>query len=219
MLRNKSRAVASKQALMTDHFTQSSNNTKQVPSFFGFKTMPESEPVISPTSVLEPFSPQKNPFCSHFPQNKHCWDKLDSKGICVALIADDKKATTSKKMVLFSTNLRVQIPPPANNAAPKSPADFGIKTKTPQFSRSGFGNSAQVFTGSVSMRELELSEDYTCVISYGPNPKTTHIYHNCVLENCSLSDRSPNSSFLSFCHTCKKKLEQKNDIFIYRFFQ
>ncbi|KAL8063426.1 hypothetical protein ABFX02_01G025600 [Erythranthe guttata] len=30
--------------------------------------------------------------------------------------------------------------------------------------------------------EIELSEDYTCVITHGPNPKVTHIYGDCILE-------------------------------------
>ncbi|XWS11899.1 hypothetical protein CRYUN_Cryun37aG0044400 [Craigia yunnanensis] len=35
---------------------------------------------------------------------------------------------------------------------------------------------------SLSAHEIELSEDYTCIISYGPNPKTTHIFGDCILE-------------------------------------
>ncbi|XP_004501266.1 FCS-Like Zinc finger 10 [Cicer arietinum] len=35
---------------------------------------------------------------------------------------------------------------------------------------------------SLSASEIELSEDYTCVISHGPNPKTTHIFGDCILE-------------------------------------
>ncbi|EEF37606.1 FCS-Like Zinc finger 8 [Ricinus communis] len=257
MLRNRSRAVTSKQALMTDHSSHSpstQNHTKPIPSFFGsprfkgftFKRSPEAEPVISPTSILEPFSSFKNPFCHDTNQpksprvsseNKYSWDKLDSKGIAVALIDEEKPneqnnskkiSKPSNKMVLYGTKLRVQIPPPANfmfSAAdsPISPGDFGIKTRNAQLSGSGSGiqtkESPGVFTGCVPMSELELSEDYTCVISYGPNPKTTHKFGNCVLENyCSLSDKSnsaPNN-FLSFCHKCKKNLEQKIDIFIYR---
>ncbi|CAI0400778.1 unnamed protein product [Linum tenue] len=70
---------------------------------------------------------------------------------------------------------------------------------------------------------MELSEDYTCVISRGANPKTTHIFDNCVVENYfGVSEDSgsavpDNKNFLSICYTCKKSLEQKGDIFIYRF--
>ncbi|KAK4847403.1 hypothetical protein QYF36_001492 [Acer negundo] len=169
----------------------------------------------------------------------------DSKGIGLALvdilthndhktIEDKSKSSSSSssssissnKMVIFGTNLRVQIPPlPPSNI---SPADFGIKTKNnTQLSPTGSANSStqtkdssRVVTGCLSATEMELSEDYTCVISHGPKPKTTHIFDNCIIESYySSSDKLINSlpeNFLSFCYTCKKNLEQKNDIYIYR---
>lgn len=90
-------------------------------------------------------------------------------------------------------------------------------------------SSLPIPIGSLSAREIELSEDYTCIISYGPNPKTTHIFGDCVLE-CHTNEL-PNvnelsqeadcldssASFLSFCYSCKKKLEEGDDIFIYRY--
>ncbi|CAI0459696.1 unnamed protein product [Linum tenue] len=36
----------------------------------------------------------------------------------------------------------------------------------------------RVFTSG----EMELSEDYTCVISHGPIPKTTHIFDDCIVD-------------------------------------
>lgn len=102
-------------------------------------------------------------------------------------------------------------------------------------------SSSNEFIKSLSASEIELSEDYTCVISYGPNPKTTHIFGDCILETHSnafkihykneekekekgvnpVANRlgSPNpypsSDFLSFCHHCNKKLEEGKDIYIY----
>lgn len=82
--------------------------------------------------------------------------------------------------------------------------------------------------------ELELDEDYTCVISHGPNPKTTHIYGDCVLkcdgnvlrgspdderkklESPRVGKSSITRTFLSFCNSCNKKLEEGKDIYIYR---
>ncbi|KAK4761084.1 hypothetical protein SAY87_005977 [Trapa incisa] len=43
------------------------------------------------------------------------------------------------------------------------------------------GSSNEHLT-SISSGEIESSEDYTCIISYGPNSKTTHIFCDCVLE-------------------------------------
>ncbi|XP_022777166.1 uncharacterized protein LOC111318569 isoform X2 [Durio zibethinus] len=92
--------------------------------------------------------------------------------------------------------------------------------------------------GSLSTREIELSEDYTCVISHGPKPKKTHIFCDCILEchNNGLTnfdkkaepgtkvpqlDKStetsapyPSDEFLSFCYSCKKKIEKDEDIYI-----
>ncbi|KAJ6736129.1 FCS-LIKE ZINC FINGER 8 [Salix viminalis] len=269
MLRNRSRAVTSKQTLMTEHSTQSpstQNYTKPATSFlssprfkaFTFKGLPEAEPMMSPTSILDttkPLFPFKTPFSYDinqpkspkvFSQNKHSWDKPDSKGIGVALIDetpvpscirhikedDNHFSKPSNRMVLFGTKLKVQIPPVPNSVlspvqSPESPGDFGIKTcRNSQLSASGSVNSSfqakdspQVVAGCISMSEMELSEDYTCIITHGPNPKTTHIFYNCIVENLPpLSDTSKSvpKSFLSFCYTCKKNLEQKNDIYIYR---
>lgn len=130
------------------------------------------------------------------------------------------------KMVLFGSKLRVQIPS----------ADYGTKSGVPRYPGQGQGNSCvqtRVLTGcSVSVSEIELSEDYTCVISHGPNPTTKHIFDNCVFVETNGSVSSPppigrevnnrandsmkTDSFLSFCYTCKKNLDQKQDIYIYR---
>lgn len=44
------------------------------------------------------------------------------------------------------------------------------------------GRSLPVSIHSLSAREIEQSEDYTCIKSYGPNAKTTHIFGDCILE-------------------------------------
>uniref|UniRef100_A0ACD5VV35 Uncharacterized protein n=2 Tax=Avena sativa TaxID=4498 RepID=A0ACD5VV35_AVESA len=100
------------------------------------------------------------------------------------------------------------------------------------------GGGRRRFVGSVSASEVEQSEDYTCIIARGPNPKTTHIFGDCILEPQSvgksameLKDGAAKSylvvkcatetaanvdeGFLSSCFACKKKLEG-NDIYIYR---
>lgn len=95
------------------------------------------------------------------------------------------------------------------------------------------------FTDSLSASEIENSEDYTCVISHGPDSKTTHIYGDCILK-CHPSELSnfveeteedtvlprvkssetpalySHDDFLSFCCKCKKPLPEGEDIYIYR---
>ncbi|CAN1271005.1 FCS-Like Zinc finger 8 [Linum perenne] len=247
LIRNRFRsAAARKQASMsTDHHqTQSPPNqtTKPIiqsllasPRFKAFtsKPVPESDSVISPTSILDswkPFSPLRAPFLSPSSsaatQTKRQWDKLlNSKGIGVALIDDSSE---KKQKPISGLKLRVQIPPPllsdSSSSDPKSPAEFGIKTRN--FNNTQLADSKEsprLFTECLSVTEMELSEDYTCVISRkGANPKTTHIFDNCVVENyfCLSENSAPvqqmSSDFLSICYTCKKSLGQKRDIFIYR---
>ncbi|KAL6978546.1 hypothetical protein U1Q18_020214 [Sarracenia purpurea var. burkii] len=196
-----------------------------------------------------------------FSGNKHSWEDLDPKGIGIALVdsLNDEKADknlsqpNSRRMILFGSKLKIRIP---SFSAPssfsptdsqKSPADFGIKTRNSQVmgSLSPFGcrrinasaqtkESPRIFSADfLSASEMENSEDYTCVISHGPNPKTTHIYDNCVVESCcgvvglselkkehcSSSETSsfpPESFQISFCNTCKKDLELDKDNFTYR---
>ncbi|TYH76128.1 hypothetical protein ES332_D04G064700v1, partial [Gossypium tomentosum] len=75
MLRNRSRAVTTKQTLMADHSSQASpvqNCTKPIPSFFvsprfkafTSKAFLNTDSLKSPTSILEnkPFFPFGNPF-------------------------------------------------------------------------------------------------------------------------------------------------------------
>uniref|UniRef100_A0A2P2JMD5 FLZ-type domain-containing protein n=1 Tax=Rhizophora mucronata TaxID=61149 RepID=A0A2P2JMD5_RHIMU len=99
--------------------------------------------------------------------------------------------------------------------------------------------SVNELIGSLSASEIETSEDYTCVISHGPNPKKTHIYGDCILKchpnylgnfdknevkeialpqavtGSMFLSSFPSNDFLSFCYYCNKWLEGK-DIYIYR---
>ncbi|GFP84045.1 hypothetical protein PHJA_000548100 [Phtheirospermum japonicum] len=142
-------------------------------------------------------------------------------------------------MVLFGSNLKIQVPCVVSpNESPKSPTDFGIKTRNSHLGpfspvKSPFGSSNSGILSNLSASEMELSEDYTRVISYGPNPRTTHIFDDCIVESCcgvvkfsesrrenvSFSGRSmsyPSDRFLSFCYECKKNLGQGKDIYMYR---
>lgn len=200
----------------------------------------------SPTSTLDskalslsPFGFGINPFsyANNTSQNdRSSTAKIETKSIGLALLGaledepfHDNSAEPNKGNVLFGTQLRVKVPPLPPSTAFSDPFesqtcadDFGTKTKDSQ--NSGIYNTkespTEVVDEVLSLSEMELSEEYTCVISHGPNPKTIHIFNNCIVESyCSLpqqNSRYASANFLSFCYTCKKHLDQTKDIFIYR---
>ncbi|KAL2535667.1 hypothetical protein Fot_17058 [Forsythia ovata] len=242
--------------------TSPKNPTTSITSFLGSprflngiltKNLSDAESVVmSPTSILDtknssnsanPFGYEKNSSKPSFPCPNSC-NKIDSEAIGLALIDsinDEKNEGNFSKpisrMVLFGSKLKVQIPTLVHSSispvvSPKSPADFGIKTRDSQllspFSSIPAKDSPQSFTRQLSLKEMELSEDYTCVITHGPNPKTTHIFDNFIVESCcgdpKMSDNkrecdfeanfsvSPSVDFLSSCHTCKNSLGDGKDV-------
>lgn len=101
------------------------------------------------------------------------------------------------------------------------------------------GGSNTSLVGSISASDIELSEDYTCVRTHGPNAKVTHIFCDCILEchnnelpnfckngnektvllevmdSSEVLTSFPSSNFLRFCYSCKKELDGE-DIYMYR---
>ncbi|XP_074563872.1 FCS-Like Zinc finger 8-like [Curcuma longa] len=92
-----------------------------------------------------------------------------------------------------------------------------------------FGSSHGLLS-TLSVSEIEQSEDYTCIISHGPNPKMTHIFGDCILENhfrgsssFKNSDNKEEEDSLSCCgnkalcscYCCAQErlMEQKMEIF------
>ncbi|KAI4311284.1 hypothetical protein MLD38_036189 [Melastoma candidum] len=228
-------------------------------SFTTVKATSENDSVISPKSILDgkPFFTLRNSFLSDpnsispvTPDSKRVVIALGSSstGLGIANVLQDEvsSAKLEPRPALFGSKLKIQITPLTNNSSekpsPRSPSDFGIKTKN----SNPVGNNSEIpspipdcatpgvvpFSRCLSPREMEMSEDYTCIISHGPNPKTTHIYYDCILESCcdSITEFSAPSSpetrifqdnghrtknFLSFCDGCNKSLEE-NDIYMYR---
>lgn len=158
-----------------------------------------------PTSYLEPAIPKPPKF--HPPEAFGLADLVQNR---------DHSSKPVNKMVLFGSKLRVLIPS----------ADFGTKTGPSSQMRHPPGQlSPCLQTKVLTVSEIDQTEDYTCVISHGPNPTITHIFDNSVFVEeatppCSLplpqETKKTNTDFLSNCYTCKKKLDQKQDIYIYR---
>ncbi|XP_057427699.1 FCS-Like Zinc finger 8-like [Lotus japonicus] len=262
MLRNRSRPVT-KPSLMGDHTSSqqspNKNYVRTTPSLFGSQKLRDftmkclsggAEALRSPTSILDTralLSPHGSPISPAITsqrvhsKNTYSWDKVDSKGIGLALVGelkdddDDYDAIHSdphkpnKGKVLFGTKFKIKIP----SLLPNSPfesktcanADFGAKAKDSENlgtyrKDSDSLQAVPAATGVMRLSEMELSEEYTCVISHGVNPRTTHIFDNCVVESYFSLPNNQHSAasvhFLNFCYTCKKHLEQTKDIFIYR---
>lgn len=143
--------------------------------------------------------------------------------------------------VLFGSQLRIQVPSGMRAVElVSSPIEFGAKNRDAQLAVMSPARrflpevvsspSARVFAGCVTVApgEMAMSEDYTCVISRGPNPRTRHIFDDCIVESCGdvLVEKTHKaaadgreavaSGFLSSCHACNKQLGHGDDIFIYR---
>ncbi|KAF7029700.1 hypothetical protein CFC21_041383 [Triticum aestivum] len=90
-------------------------------------------------------------------------------------------------------------------------------------------NMSDGLNGSImSLDDIVNSEDYTCVVTRGPNPRTTHIFGDRVFEfqaeqlmpdegGCEES-LAPhlNGDTMSFCCFCGDKLKEGKDIYIYQ---
>lgn len=236
MLRNRSRVVTKQSStppIMQDH-QPASNSVSPKPTHSPTRSILQR--LISPTSILDthkhltsfggnPFRFTKNP--EKLDQNKQKIKNLDLEGIAIILVQENENSNVFNKPN-NAKKLKVQIPsdPFSLNGSPKG--DFGIRT------RNLFNNpddltpvgvrSPGYTTGPLSIKEMELSEEYTRVICHGPNPKTTHIYDNCVVDSCcgiKVGSPPPPPPFalesgLNFCQTCKKKIGDGCDIFMYR---
>ncbi|KAL6516085.1 zinc-finger of the FCS-type, C2-C2 [Orobanche gracilis] len=248
--------------LFSDKETNKNNNIMSPTSILDTNTNTNTSSYVNPFGYDSILSKSPNPN----PKNNSS-AKQDTRAIGLALIDTIIEGTESCEVELprFSKpinrtslygsklngparGMKVQIPAVTNpttsifpnEESPKSPSDFGIKTgNNPQVPSPC--SSTQVkgdFTRQLSLKEMELSEDYTCVITHGPNPKTTHIFDDCIVGRCSGDhddDDSrnyeikkmdcgfenkvstyPSEDFLSFCYTCKDILGQGKDIYIYR---
>ena len=83
------------------------------------------------------------------------------------------------------------------------------------------------YIGSVSAMEVEQSEDYTCIIAHGSNPKTPRFFGDRILEPCPLlvpdwesketeeaelywlvkGPGGADEEFMRFCFSCNKSLD------------
>ncbi|XP_020275489.1 protein MARD1-like [Asparagus officinalis] len=242
MLKKNSRPVSNKQNLMADHLslpcpTANYNKPPTSPLFplsprlyggFSPRGNLDIDAAMSPTSILEtkPFTLTRNRFSSDKNHRKSVAESTHEP-VGLGIVDSLKKPSKPENRMV----LKIQIPSYSCEESLQSPTiEFGVKNKEAQLSllspvRRNPMETETLVSGCILSREMEMSEDYTCVIAHGPNPKMTHIFDNYIVENCgkgfaSMSPRKKESrvsdGFLSFCHACKKKLGQGKDIFMYR---
>jgi hypothetical protein len=149
-------------------------STRSLPSLFS------TDAPISPDSIGEQ---SKTPPCFG-PRNGTGTEVAGLAGVLIPGEADGGYLTNGR--VLFGRRLRVQLPqPPPPGDFPGSPIEFGVKNRDAQLAllspvqRSPLSSAARAAQRS----EEELTENYTCVIAWGPNPKMTHIFEDRVVES------------------------------------
>ncbi|CAH9112369.1 unnamed protein product [Cuscuta europaea] len=167
----------------------------------GYEKTPNLTQKSSPTRNHNPVCTEKRP---------------DSLGVSLALIEDSRRG-----QVLFGSKLKIQIPSlisPVESPV-GSPGDFGTKTPRnlpPLLSSVVQAGECPSSPEGLSLSEMELSEDYTCVITHGPNPKTTRIFGNCVVEESCCEVMKGNCSSLSSCQNCSINHGDEQSIYNYR---
>ncbi|KAI0511082.1 hypothetical protein KFK09_011704 [Dendrobium nobile] len=161
------------------------------------------------------FSNRKPNTCCLKNGSSFSWEKItgDSRPVGLAILEAICSDNADEKLVLFGSQLKVQILSINQNSSsrtllvesPHSPIEFGIKNKNSQLAmavlspwrRSPLASTIPSMDNSprglhLSASEIELSEDYTCVISHGPQQNKIDFL---------ISDY-----FLTFCHTCQNKI-------------
>ncbi|KAH0457701.1 hypothetical protein IEQ34_013016 [Dendrobium chrysotoxum] len=276
MLKKRSSAACSKQGLMSDRISLLSPTIKfrSRPAVSSLNPSPEflgtEASVMITTSTLEtkPFSAAGNHiFSDRKPKASsnnssetkfHPWDVINSNKVGLGIVdalsnekANKKSSKVESRMVLFGSQLKVQIPSTSQNSAfptcsvvsPHSLIEFGVKNKNSKLAMALLSPERRSLSATtptskpspsafcLSPSEMELSEDYTRVVSHGPNPRTIHIFDTCTLENCNNglspsrreikfsidgSSNFPSVNFLPFCQSCRKTIVQGKDIFMYR---
>uniref|UniRef100_A0A1J3JKJ2 FLZ-type domain-containing protein n=1 Tax=Noccaea caerulescens TaxID=107243 RepID=A0A1J3JKJ2_NOCCA len=211
------------------------------------------ESAWSPTSPLDfrLFSSLGNPFGGYSSSrsirkvHQKSWDS-GKVGLSIVDSLDDPHRHTDSllpsspdsKSIIFGSWMRIGNPK-SHQPFAKTPMP---KEDKPNVDLIELDSSCQVMKQTPE-GSLEFSEDYTCVISHGPNPKTTHFYgdqvletleHNVVKKGCCGDEKEsifeiapldlttvtdvvlPSDDFLSFCCFCTKKLGIGKDIYMYR---
>lgn len=136
-------------------------------------------------------------------------------------LADENPTPLGGRKVLLGSEMRI-----TDNLSRKNSATAPVQTEEVEQKDD---NMSDGLKGSMmSLDDIVNSEDYTCVVSRGPNPKTTHIFGDHVFElqvehlmPGEIKDETNmpplvKEGVMSFCSFCSEKLREGKDIYIYQ---
>ncbi|KAL5196854.1 hypothetical protein ABZP36_000366 [Zizania latifolia] len=203
---------------LSSKHTRHSNGGRPSPLALSPRSLPSfsMDAPLSPTAMVEqaknlPFASPRNP-PNGFGSGRSCGVVgAPVTGLAGVLVASEAEQGCCRNgRVLLGLRLRVQLPPKkglCGDLPPSSPIEFGVKNRDAQLAllspvqRSPLSSAARA-----AQSEVELAEDYTCIIARGPNPKMTHIFDDRVVESCGDA-----CCLLSSCYGCKKSKVQHRD--------
>lgn len=135
---------------------------------------PETAFSMSPTSVLDAaaaFVPGTGGVGKRRP-----WRARDNGGLADALDCSDQQQ--QERVVLAATSSSL-----VRSCSLDRRVEFGVKNKSSWLPLRACSGREAASPAPADPREIEpSSEDYTCVISRGPNPRTVHIFGDRVVE-------------------------------------
>uniref|UniRef100_A0A0E0KIY5 Uncharacterized protein n=1 Tax=Oryza punctata TaxID=4537 RepID=A0A0E0KIY5_ORYPU len=155
----------------------------------GGSSEPETPYSMSPTSVLEAaaaFAP--SPDAGGSKRRPWCDGGACTHGLADALDCIDDDDDGHKRSVLAAASRAVKLQaqpqqqhhPLLRSCSLDRRVEFGVKNKSSWLPLRGGEAAAAESPGEMQMEPS--SEDYTCVISRGPNPRTVHIFGDRVVE-------------------------------------
>ncbi|XP_062212391.1 FCS-Like Zinc finger 8-like isoform X2 [Phragmites australis] len=111
-------------------------------------------------------------------------------------LTDALDSDQQERGVLAATSpaVRAQAPPLVRSCSLDRRVEFGVKNKSSWLPLRCGGRESPTRAPADPGEMEPSSEDYTCVISRGPNPRTVHIFGDRVVEGAGLADASGTES-------------------------
>lgn len=135
---------------------------------------------MSPTSVLDAAAAFA-PGADGAGKRRRPWRARDNNGLADALdCSDHQQQQQQERIVLAATSSSSLV----RSCSLDRRVEFGVKNKSSWLPLRACGGREATSSAPADPREIiePSSEDYTCVISRGPNPRTVHIFGDRVVE-------------------------------------